>query len=56
MRIDKHVGFRRNIFLPWLDAAATFCLETTDLAELRARLDGIVGAQIVGKESRPCGD
>ena len=52
MRIDKHVGFRRNIFLPWLDAAATFCLATTALAELRARLDGIVGAQIASKENR----
>lgn len=40
------IGFRRNIFLDWLDATAAFCTETDDAHELRARLEPIVAQRI----------
>ena len=50
--MDKNIGFRRNIYLSWLDAAAAFCVENPDPAELRARLDPVVAQQIVSAENR----
>ncbi len=50
--MNKNIGFRRNIYLSWLDAAAAFCAETPDLAELRARLDPVVAQQIASPEGR----
>jgi hypothetical protein len=50
--IDKGIGFNRNITLPWLDAAAAFCAETDDPAELRARLEPVVGQDLQGVEAR----
>jgi hypothetical protein len=50
--MNKNIGFRRNIYLPWLEAAAAFCLEADDAATLRARLDPIVEEQIKSAENR----
>jgi hypothetical protein len=50
--MDKGIGFNRNIILPWLDAAAAFCAETDDPAELRARLEPVVGQDLRGVEAR----
>lgn len=50
--MDKGVGFNRNIFLPWLDAAAAFCAETSNPAAIRARLQPIVGQTIADADNR----
>jgi hypothetical protein len=50
--VDKNVGFNRNIRLAWLDAAAAFCTESDDPAEIRARLDSVVGQEIASTENR----
>ena len=50
--MDKGIGFNRNIYLPWLDAAAAFCAETDDPAELRARLEPVVGQRISSDVNR----
>lgn len=50
--MNKNIGFRRNIYLSWMDAAAAFCAETPDPAELRVRLDPVVAQQIASPESR----
>ena len=50
--MDKGIGFNRNIYLPWLDAAAAFAAETDDPAEMRARLEPIVGQDVRGVETR----
>ncbi len=50
--MDKGIGFNRNIFLPWLDAAAAFCAETDDPAEIRARLEAVVGQDLKGVDAR----
>ncbi len=50
--MDKSIGFRRNIYLSWLDAAAAFCVETNDADAIRVRLDPIVEQQIASKENR----
>jgi len=50
--MDKGVGFNRNIRLSWLDTTATLCMETDDAAEVRARLEPIVGEEIVSSENR----
>jgi hypothetical protein len=50
--MDKGIGFNRNITLPWLDAAAAFCAETDDPAELRARLEPVVGQRIASAANR----
>ena len=50
--MDKGIGFNRNIFLPWLDAAAAFCAETDDPAEIRARLEPVVGQDLEGVDAR----
>jgi len=50
--MNKGIGFRRNIYLHWMDAAAAFCGESNDLAELRARLEPVVKEQIKSDENR----
>jgi hypothetical protein len=50
--MNKNIGFRRNIYREWMDAAAVFCLETSDLSEMRARLDTIVAVQVPSRENR----
>ena len=50
--MDKRIGFRRNIYLSWLDATAALCAETSDLHVLRARLDPIVAEQVQSHENR----
>ena len=50
--MDKNIGFRRNIYLSWLDAAAAYAAETPDPAELRARLDPVVAQQIASPKTR----
>ncbi len=50
--MDKNIGFRRNIYLNWMDAAAAYCIETPDPAELRARLDPVVAQQIASPKTR----
>jgi hypothetical protein len=50
--VNKNIGFRRNVYREWMDAAASICLETDDLADLRARLDPIVAVQVPSTENR----
>lgn len=50
--MDKNIGFNRNIFLPWLDAAASFTAETQDPREIRRRLDPVVEQTIASRENR----
>jgi hypothetical protein len=50
--MNKNIGFRRNIYRSWLDAAAILAAETDDPAQLRTRLDPILAARIEGAESR----
>ena len=51
-RAVKNVGFKRNIRLAWLDAAAEAVIEGNDPAEVRARLDPVVGEEIASSENR----
>ena len=44
--MDKGIGFNRNIYLAWLDAAAAFRAESADPADIRARLEPVVGQRI----------
>ncbi|PDW01164.1 hypothetical protein [Candidatus Viridilinea mediisalina] len=50
--MEKQIGFRRNIYLNWLNATAAICAETSDLRELRTRLDPIVAEQIESQANR----
>lgn len=50
--MDKDIGFNRNIYRTWLDAAAAFCAETDDLAEVRARLEPVVEQDIKSDVNR----
>src|SRR2546421_11020551 len=50
--MNKNIGFRRNIYRSWLDAAAMLATETDDSAQLRAQLDPVVAVRIGSKESR----
>jgi hypothetical protein len=50
--MEKQIGFRRNIYLGWLDATAAMCSETSDIQMLRARLDPIVAEQVQSNENR----
>jgi hypothetical protein len=50
--MDKGIGFNRNIYLAWLDAAAALCGETDDPAEIRARLEPVVARDLAGVEAR----
>ena len=50
--MDKGIGFNRNLYLAWLDATAAFCAETGEAAEIRARLEPVVGQDLKGIEAR----
>lgn len=50
--MDKNIGFRRNIYLSWLDATASLCTQTADIDYIRARLEPIVEQQVESKENR----
>ncbi len=50
--MQNQIGFRRNIYRTWLDAAAALCVETRDSAELRVRLDPIVADHVESVENR----
>jgi hypothetical protein len=50
--INKGIGFNRTIYLAWLDATAAFCAETDDPAEIRARLEPVVGQHLQGVDAR----
>jgi hypothetical protein len=50
--MDKNIGFRRNIYRSWLDAAAALAAEESDSARVRERLDPIVAEQIASIENR----
>jgi hypothetical protein len=50
--MDKNIGFRRNIYLSWLDATAALCTTTNDEDYIRARLDPILEQQVESKENR----
>lgn len=50
--MDKNIGFNRNIFLPWLDAAASFAAETQDARDIRRRLEPVVGQTITSPHNR----
>ncbi len=50
--MDKNIGFRRNIYLSWLDATAALCTQTNDTSYIRSRLDPILEQQIGSPESR----
>jgi hypothetical protein len=50
--MDKNIGFNRNIFLAWLDAAGSFAAESQDPHEIRRRLEPVVGQTIASSENR----
>ena len=50
--MNKNIGFNRTVFLPWLDAVAAFCAESSDPAEIRIRLEPIVAQHLKGIEAR----
>ena len=49
---SRDVGFNRNILRSWLDAAGALAGEHADPAEIRARLDRVVGQTITSPENR----
>ncbi len=50
--MDKGIGFYRNLYLAWLDATAGLCLETNDIAEIRAHLDPILAETVASRRNR----
>jgi hypothetical protein len=52
MSPSKNIGFRRNIYLDWMEAAAAFSAEGDDARQLRARLDPVVAGRIASAENR----
>lgn len=50
--MDKNIGFRRNIYRAWLDAAAAFASAGDDAATVRAKLDPIVAEQVASVANR----
>lgn len=50
--MEKHIGFRRNIYLAWMDAVAAYRTETDDLETIRTRLDVLVEQQVKSLENR----
>lgn len=52
MTTGKNIGFRRNIYLGWMDAVAAFCGETGEIGEIRRRLDPIVAEQVKSTDNR----
>ena len=50
--MNKQIGFRRNIYLAWMDAAAAFSAETAEPSALRARLEPIIWADVASETNR----
>jgi hypothetical protein len=50
--MDNAIGFRRNLYLDWMDAAAAFAAAGDDAATLRTRLDPIVAHVVESEENR----
>ena len=50
--MHQTIGFRRNIYLSWLDATAALCTQTERAEDIRAQLEPIVGQQVHSKENR----
>ena len=50
--IDKDIGFNRNVKLDWLNAVASFVIETSDSAEIRQRLDTVLSHDRTGVEAK----
>ena len=50
--METSIGFRRNIYRHWLDAAAAFCAETADTREIRVRLEPIVEQTVKREDNR----
>lgn len=50
--MDKGIGFNRTIRLSWLDATAALCAESGDPAQIRARLESVVGQDLEGVDAR----
>ena len=50
--MDNAIGFRRNIYLDWMEAAAAFAAAGDDAATVRARLDPILAHQVQSEENR----
>ena len=50
--MNKNIGFRRNIYREWMDAAAAFCSDTQDVQKLRVRLDAVVAQQVASTANR----
>jgi hypothetical protein len=50
--MDKAIGFRRNIYLDWMEAAAAYAAAGDDAAALRAHLDPIVAQTVASTDNR----
>lgn len=50
--MNKAIGFRRNITLEWMDAAAAYVAAGDDARALRAHLDPIVAHKVASAENR----
>ena len=50
--METTIGFRRNIYLEWLNAAAAFSTQTADAREIRARLEPIVEQTVKRADNR----
>lgn len=50
--MQKQIGFGRNIYRPWLDAAGDFRTMTDDPALIRQKLDTIVASQVTSAHNR----
>jgi hypothetical protein len=50
--MDKAIGFRRNIYLEWMDAPAATYAAGDGAAALRAHLDPIVAHKVASAENR----
>lgn len=50
--MDNAIGFRRNIYLGWLDAAAVYAAAGDDDAALRAHLDPLIAQTVASAENR----
>ena len=50
--LNKNIGFNRNVKLDWLDAAASFVIDTSDPMEVRQRLDVVLLQERIGSEAK----
>lgn len=50
--MDKTIGFRRNIYLDWMDAAAAYVGAGDNAVALRSHLDPIVAPTVASTDNR----